>query len=116
MFILSVLDGKRNGTFLEIGGATAYHGNNTALLEQDFGWTGVSIEYKQEFVDQYKQARPTTIYCLDALDTDYDKFIAENFESDTIDYLQLDIEPARNTYSLLLKIPFEKYKFRCDYI
>lgn len=112
MFILSVLDGKRNGTFLEIGGATPYHGNNTALLEQDFGWTGVSIEYKQEFVDQYKQARPTTIYCLDALDTDYDKFIAENFESDTIDYLQLDIEPARNTYSLLLKIPFEKYKFR----
>ena len=111
MFTLSVLGGKRNGTFLEIGAAGPYHGNNTALLEQDFGWTGVSIDYQQKFVDEYKQARPTTIYCIDALNTDYDKFLAENFESYTIDYLQLDIEPARHTYSVLLKLPFEKYKF-----
>jgi hypothetical protein len=111
MFTLSVLNGKRNGTFLEIGGATPYDGNNTALLEKDFGWTGVSIEYQQKFVDEYKNARPTKVYCLDALQTDYDKFIAENFESNVIDYLQLDIEPARNTYALLLEIPFDKYKF-----
>lgn len=37
MFILSMLNGKKNGTFLEIGGATPYHGNNTALLEEQFG-------------------------------------------------------------------------------
>lgn len=112
MFILSILDGKRNGTFLEIGGAEPFHMNNTALLETEFGWTGVSIEYKKEFVDQYKEVRSTKAYCLDALSIDYDKFIGENFESDIIDYLQLDIEPARNTYELLQKIPFEKYKFR----
>lgn len=111
MFILSVLNGKKNGTFLEIGGATPYHGNNTALLEKNFGWTGVSIEYKQEFVDQYRKERPTKVYCLDALNIDYNKFIGENFDSNVIDYLQLDIEPARNTYALLLKIPFDKYKF-----
>ena len=111
IFTLSVLNGKRNGTFLEIGGATPYLGNNTALLEQDFGWTGVSIEYKQEFVNQYKKDRPTTVYCLDALNIDYNQFISENFESNVIDYLQLDIEPARNTYALLEKIPFDKYKF-----
>ena len=45
MFILSV-----HGKELQIGGAT-YHGNNTALLNR---MDGVSIEYKQEFVDQYK--------------------------------------------------------------
>jgi hypothetical protein len=112
MFILSILDGKRNGTFLEIGGAEPFHMNNTALLETEFGWNGVSIEYKKEFVDQYKEQRPTKAYCLDALSIDYDKFIDENFDSNIIDYLQLDIEPARNTYELLQKIPFEKFKFR----
>jgi len=36
MFVLFMLDGKRNGTFLEVGGSLPYHGNNTALLERDF--------------------------------------------------------------------------------
>lgn len=112
MFILSILDGKRNGTFLEIGAAEPFRSNNTALLEKQYDWNGVSIEYQQKLVDQYKEVRSTKIYCLDALDIDYNKFINENFETDIIDYLQLDIDPAKNTYSLLERIPFEKYKFR----
>ena len=34
MFVLTLLDGKTNGTYLEIGSADPYYGNNTALLEQ----------------------------------------------------------------------------------
>ena len=47
IFILSMLDGKKGGTFLEIGGGFAYHKNNTALLESDFDWKGVSIEFNE---------------------------------------------------------------------
>ena len=36
--------------------------------------------------------------------------IEENY-GDTVDYLQLDIEPADNTYKCLLKMPFDKCKF-----
>jgi hypothetical protein len=43
MFTLSMLNGKRNGTYFEIGAADPFHGSNTALLEQ-FGWTGTSLE------------------------------------------------------------------------
>lgn len=112
LFILSVLDGKKNGSFLEIGGAKPYLGNNTYLLEKEYGWKGVSLELNEEFVNEYKAARPTTVYCKDALQTDYDELISTHFDSDVIDYLQLDIEPARNTYECMLKIPFDKYKFR----
>ena len=35
----------------------------------------------------------------------------DEFDTEVIDYLQLDIEPAKNTFEVLLSIPFEKYKF-----
>jgi hypothetical protein len=111
IFILSVLNGKRNGTYLEIGGADPFKGNNTALLERDYGWTGVSLEYDEKFIRNYRDNRKNPIYQQDALDLDYDEFIQNNFQSNIIDYLQLDIEPARHTYECMLKIPFDKYKF-----
>jgi hypothetical protein len=43
---------------------------------------------------------------------DYSKLLDKYFpNTNTIDYLQLDIEPPRNTYEALLAIPFDKYKF-----
>jgi FkbM family methyltransferase len=112
IFVLSVLDGKNNGTFLEIGGAKPFDRNNTALLEEKFNWRGVSIELDETFVKEYTKERPKTkVLNLNALDVNYEKLLNENFQETTIDYLQLDIEPARNTYECMLKIPFDKYKF-----
>lgn len=112
MFVLSMLDGKKNGTFLEIGGAKPFERNNTCLLETKFGWSGVSIELNENFVNEYKNSRPNIkVIHQDALDIDYHNLLIENFNSNVIDYLQLDIEPAKNTYECMLKIPFDKYKF-----
>jgi hypothetical protein len=44
LFTLSILDGKRNGTYVEIGGDHAVIISNTYLLETEFDWTGVSFE------------------------------------------------------------------------
>jgi hypothetical protein len=114
IFVLSMLDGKKNGTFLEIGGGYAYHKNNTALLESDFGWKGVSIELNENCVNDYKTYRPNTnVLHANALLLNYSKLIKEYFKNETvIDYLQLDIEPSANTYEALLSIPFDEYKFR----
>ena len=111
MFILSILNGKKNGTFLEIGGADPFKGNNTVLLEKEFGWSGVSIEYNEKFIKNYRQNRSANLLHTDALQLDYEKLLSENYEGNVIDYLQLDIEPARHTYECMLKIPFDKYKF-----
>jgi len=66
MFVLSMLNGKKNGTFLEIGGADPYKGNNTALLEKSFGWTGVSLEYDQKFIENYRNNRSAKLLHVDA--------------------------------------------------
>ncbi len=111
MFILSMTNGKRNGTFLEIGGADPFKGNNSALLEKQFGWKGVSLEYDQKFIQNYRNNRSANLIHGDALQIDYKKLLSENFEGNVIDYLQLDIEPARHTYDCMLRIPFDEYKF-----
>jgi hypothetical protein len=111
MFVLSMTNGKRNGTFLEIGGADPFKGNNTVLLEKSFDWKGVSIEYSDKFAGNYRNNRTAKLFQEDALLIDYKKLFQENFESNVIDYLQLDIEPARNTYECMLRIPFDEYKF-----
>lgn len=112
IFILSVLNGKKEGKFLEVGGARPFERNNTALLEQSFGWSGVSIELNPDFANEYIGARKNTkVLCTDALTVNYEQLLQEEFDTEVIDYLQLDIEPAKNTFEVLLSIPFEKYKF-----
>lgn len=111
IFILSMLNGKKNGTYLEIGGGHPFTGNNTALLETNYDWKGISFELKDEFVDEYKKSRKNEIFKTDATAANYKNLLKKYFPSKEIDYLQLDIEPARNTFECLLSIPFEEYKF-----
>jgi tRNA G46 methylase TrmB len=112
LFVLAALNGKKNGTYLEIGAAHSYLNSNTALLEKHFDWTGVGVELKQDLADMHKMERKNKCINTDALKIDYEKLLDENFSSHIIDYLQLDIEPSKNTFEALLLIPFNKYKFR----
>jgi len=112
LFILSMLDGKENGTYLEIGASDPFHNSNTALLEKEFNWTGVALEIDEKEVNKHKEHRSNTCILQDATTVDYDKLLAENNFDTVIDYLQIDCEPADVTFSVLLSIPFDKYKFR----
>jgi len=104
MFILTMLNGKRNGTYFEIGAADPFYGSNTALLEE-FGWTGTSLEIKKEEVDKFKQSRKNTIVHCDATMYDYSKLTGY------IDYLQVDCEPPKTTFEILKMIPFDQCQF-----
>lgn len=53
MFVLSILNGKTNGTYLEIGAHTLIDVNNTYLLESVFNWRGVPIEFEDKWVDDF---------------------------------------------------------------
>ena len=111
MFVLSMLDGKKEGTYVEIGSAEPYHNNNTALLEKDFGWKGISVDYNMEKVREFESQRSNPVYYGDATDADYVTLFKENNLPKHIDYLQLDCEPANTTYRALELIPFDQYKF-----
>ncbi|MEX0598742.1 MAG: hypothetical protein WD512_19820, partial [Candidatus Paceibacterota bacterium] len=112
LFVLSMLDGKTNGTYLEIGSSKPFYGNNTALLEQQFGWYGIGLELNEDYVNQYSDQRKNLVLHEDALKINYEKMLSKYFSNTIIDYLQLDIEPSKNTFEALLSIPLDKYQFK----
>ena len=111
LFVLSILNGKREGYYLEIGSGDPFKGNNTYLLENSFDWKGVSIEIKEEEVRKFRENRKNPVVCKNALTTNYSTFLEGIDAPKEIDYLQLDCEPPESTYNILLSIPFEEYKF-----
>ena len=111
MFVLTMLDGKRDGTYLEIGAGNSFYGNNTALLEQQFGWTGVGLDLDPGFVEAHTKERSNPCILRDATTIDYPKFLMGQGLPSTIDYLQIDCDPPEVSYKVLVTIPFELLKF-----
>ena len=107
MFVLTMLNGKKDGLFLEIGCGDPFYGNNTALLEKEFGWNGISIDIVKETIDKFSSERKSKTICADALKIDYSSIL----ESSVYDYLQIDCDPPLISYNTLLKIPFDTHKF-----
>lgn len=105
IFVLTVLNGKKNGWYVEIGAGVPKFCNNTYCLSKNFNWNGISIDL-QPHTDQWKLERPNNIFVLkDAFSIDYDNML---YGTDSIDYLQLDIEPSQHTFEILKKMPTSK--------
>jgi tetratricopeptide (TPR) repeat protein len=104
MFALSMVNGKKNGTYFEIGAADPFHGNNTALLEK-VGWTGTSLEILEHEVNKFKQQRKNEVILCDATKFDYSVLKGH------IDYLQVDCEPPETTYQILTMLPWNQCTF-----
>lgn len=109
MFVLSMRNGKKNGTYLEVGASDAYHNSNSALLEK-FGWRGMGIEISPEHVATHA-SRKNPVVCQDALKANYHELLKLIAVDGVVDYLQLDCEPSKTTFEILLDIPFDDYKF-----
>ena len=111
IFVLSMLGGKRNGTWLEIGCAWPFNINNTALLEQ-FGWTGVSLDSYQTVLNEWAAARTTVPVHQCAYTADWIGLLNQKGINQTdIDYLSLDCDPAAQTLDILYRIPFDRLRF-----
>jgi tetratricopeptide (TPR) repeat protein len=111
MFVLAALNGKRNGTYFEFGSCHPFYGNNTALLEQEFDWTGIGVDIIEDMVNSYNKERKNIAVCEDALTVELEPLLDKVAVNGVIDYLQLDCEPTKVTYDVLLRIPFDNYKF-----
>lgn len=108
LFVLSCLDGKDNGFFLELGCNQPIIYSNTYLLESKFNWNGISIDIQQHCVDMFKDIRKCNALCKDALSINYEELLKDK---NHIDYLSLDLDPAVITLECLKKIPFNKIEF-----
>jgi hypothetical protein len=109
IFVLSMLDGKRNGFFVEIGTFHPTEISNTFLLEKEFNWSGISIDINN--INGFSEQRKSKLIVKNALEISYYELFEEYEVPVNVDYLQIDIEPASNTLACLKKIPFDKYNF-----
>ena len=111
MFVLSMLDGKRNGIYVEIGADQPRVISNTYLLEKDFDWSGISFELDADKVAFFNTIRKNKCLCEDATLYNYKSLFEELNYPKQIDYLQLDIDPAEGTLRALKALPLDDYRF-----
>jgi hypothetical protein len=110
IFVLSMLNGKRNGTYLEIGCNDSFINNNTALLENDFAWRGVSIDSYKPCVDDWTRNNPVEL--ADGLVVDFLELLhRHNICQSTLDYLSIDCDPPDVTFEILKRIPLDRVCF-----
>ena len=112
MFVLTLLDGKENGTYLELGSNDPFYNNNTALLETIFNWKGISIDIDSETVNNFKNSRNNLVICENALNINYEYLLKENKFPQLIDYLSLDCDPPEVSFQVLQNILNSNYKFK----
>ena len=111
MFVLSMLDGKKSGVYVEIGADQPRVISNTYLLENNFNWSGVSFELDADKVAFFNTIRKNKCLCEDATLYDYKSLFEERSYPKQIDYLQLDIDPAEGTLRALKTLPLDDYRF-----
>jgi hypothetical protein len=114
-FVLKMLNFKKNGYFLEIGSNHPININNSYILEKNYNWTGLMVEYDKQYEELYKLHRTSNYIIQNATTIDYEKlFIKYNFPKN-IDYLQIDLEVSNNstlrTLQVLDENIFKNYTF-----
>ena len=112
MFVLTVLDGLTNGTYLEIGSDDPFYNSNTALLETQFGWHGISIDVDQNKINEFNKHRKNQAMLANALEVDYETLLQSLANNMTIDYLQIDCGGPIPSLEVLKKIISSGYKFK----
>jgi hypothetical protein len=116
IFVRVLTQQKYNGTFLEIGSNDPIFHNNTYILEKEYNWKGIMVEYDSSFGESYKINRPNSIHILDdAQNVNYRNILDNNNFPENIDYLQIDLDvnnrSTLTTLEILDKTVFDKYKF-----
>jgi hypothetical protein len=111
MFVLTMLNGKENGTYVEIGGDHGIIISNTYLLEDEFSWKGIAFEIEDDRANGYNSLRVNECICTDALTVNFSEVFSKKQLPKQIDYLQLDIDPASQTLKCLKNIPLDEYRF-----
>lgn len=113
-FVLSILKGKKEGFYVELGSGDPINDNNTYLLENEFSWRGLGVELESNLVEKYLKLRKNSCVLADALTFDYEHYFKENNYPEIIDYLQIDIDGHEkgNCLLALIALPMLKYRFR----
>ena len=110
IWVLSMLDGLHNGTYLDIGAGWPEHISNTALLELQFGWYGVGLDYQDVYPEMWQAAGRKSFVKGNGQTVDFDLLLSNM--PPIIDYFSIDCDPGWVTFEILQRVPWDRYKFR----
>jgi hypothetical protein len=113
LFVLAMLNGKRNGTYLEIGAGPAISTSNSYVLETIYGWRGASVDFNIGWYNEHKAIqRKHYIELADATTIDYPELLHRAGITNTdIDYASIDCDPPHVTFEVLKRLPFDTHRF-----
>jgi hypothetical protein len=116
LFVVALTKGKQGGTFLEIGSNDPVTHNNSYLLESEYNYKGLLVEYDANFATGYRRLRPNSAYIIgDAQTVNYRGLLDAYHFPEHVDYLQIDLDvnnrSTLNTLELLDRTVFDKFKF-----
>lgn len=89
LWVLEQFAHKRDGTFLDIGAGEPIRTSNTWLLESEFGWTGLAVDFNASLNSQWDEAKRKLIVA-NAVELDWVE-LSKPFGG-RFDYLSLDID------------------------
>jgi hypothetical protein len=114
LFVIDVLNGKQNGTYLDFGCNEPLTINNTYLLESQFNFKGLSFDNDQSLINLWKDSgrNHKNAICADLLTYDLKSVLNSFYTENVIDYFSFDLEPPLVTLEVLKNFPFDKFKFR----
>lgn len=115
-FILETLNFKRDGFFIELGTNEPKQNNNTYILEKDYNWKGILVDYDNKYLESYKKQRKNSFPIIeDASKIDYSYYLKKLNFPKNIDYLQIDLEVTnKSTLKSLKRLDdtvMSEYKF-----
>lgn len=119
-FVISILDEKRNGYYVEIGSGHPTKGNNTFVLESILNWSGLALDFNEKDVENYSLTRKNKATLADAITFDYSKYFKDNQFPKQIDFLQIDLDGLKWKQSehsgnanllALVSLPLTQYRF-----
>jgi hypothetical protein len=111
VFVRLMLNNKNKGLYVEVGAYDEIDHSNSYILERRHGWGGLSLEIDEVAVKDFNTIRSNKCICCDATKFDFLLYFEGNNWPTQIDYLSMDIEPARQTLSVLKRLPLDKYRF-----
>ncbi len=110
LYALAMLDRKRDGTYLDIGCYVAKDGNNTFLMDRDYGWDGISVDlYDFNFRSEMRRGHFLTLDATQHYPSLMYHLRDTIAKDGIIDYLSLDVDEATNE-ALRVALNFSKYR------
>ena len=108
LFVVAMTNGKMAGKYVELGSGHPFRDSNTALLESDYGWEGVSWELDSDLRSLFLKNRSNRCLGEDVFNFDFRGFFESTFSENQIDFLSLDVD---DNFRLLHILPFDVYRF-----